>query len=727
MNIEVNEALFGKIYPFIEDDNVTDIKWNGRNLWINDLTKGRFIARDAAGNPIRLDKQWMGIFTTKLANSVNENFNISSPSLQAETDELRIHAVHNFVSGDDQIALAIRKTPSVSRLKNKDLIAEGYVDELVDKLLPCLIRARLSGTVIGDVGSGKTELEKYLASFIPEVDAIITVEDTLEMKLSKLYPLKDIYSIKVTEDYTSVDAIRDALRLLTKWLILSEARGREIVQVMEAASTGCVAMTSIHAENTWEIPDRVVNMAGNDVRAGFENDVYTFFDYAIKVKAEISSKGIHRAVDQISFFDRTDGVNSICVFYKDGKLTGEELPARIIEKFELNNEREFLEVYYRMINEKKEEKGEAKVEVHIPEKPVVEEIKVKKVEEPAKEEVKPETKSVEEPVNDEIVAEPIVEDLPQEVQETVEEKVEEVQEEAVDDIKDIEEDVNKIENSVYELKNELQDIEPLVQGYDDDQKDDDIYDNFHEIEEKVDDVIDDIEQVETKIEDKVTELKNENEIELPDLSLTDNVVEPVKETISDAVENLKEKVENKVEDIKTDNDFELPDLSLTDNNVEPVKEIQDVVEDLKEKVEDKVEEVKETVEEPDFSFDSNEEFDLGDDEQSTSDTVASINSLQDDDFDLINNRLNKLETQIENNSIANRIDDLDDLDDLNQRETIVNSIREIMESNTDPTVNVSLDDIADEAMSSGDVSTASDIRNAVKKKKKKKFFYNSNM
>ena len=184
-----------------------------------------------------------------MANAMNVNFNMAAPSLQAETDELRIHAVHKFVAGEEKYALAIRKTPSVSRLAGLNLIEEGYVDELTDAIMPAMIRARMSGCIIGDVGSGKTELEKYLCSFIPEVDGIITVEDTLEMKLPKLYPNKDIYSLKVSDTYTSVDAIRDALRLLTKWLILSEARGREIVQVMEAASTGCVAMTSVHAEN----------------------------------------------------------------------------------------------------------------------------------------------------------------------------------------------------------------------------------------------------------------------------------------------------------------------------------------------------------------------------------------------------------------------------------------------------------------------------------------------
>lgn len=346
--LEITEAIFGALYPYVIDDNVTDIKWNGRNVWIDDLNKGRYKAKDYKGNYLKLDYDWIKSFAAKLSNTMNTNFNNSSPSLQAETDELRIHVVHSFVNGTNDFLLTIRKTPSVSRLEHIDLIASGYVDETIEKLLPAIIRSRLSGCVIGDVGAGKTELEKYLCKFIPENDGIITVEDTLEMKLTKLYPEKDVASLKISKSYTAVDAIRDALRLLVKWLILSEARGREIVQVMEAASTGCVAMASIHAENAWDIPDRMLNMAGDESREGFENDIYTFFNYAIKVKKGFTENGIQRKIDQVVFFSRENNENKVTIFYRDGKLTGEELPQVILDK--MRDQKEFLEMYCKIFN-----------------------------------------------------------------------------------------------------------------------------------------------------------------------------------------------------------------------------------------------------------------------------------------------------------------------------------------------------------------------------------------
>ena len=351
MAIEINKELFKEIWPFIIDDNVTDIKWNGTRLWITDLYKGRYVVED-----IVLSDEWLKIFTNILANSVNVNFNMSEPSLKAETKELRIQAVHNSVSGDNTICLAIRKTPSCSRLLNQDLISNGYANSFIIKLLPCLMRGRLSGVITGDVGAGKTELEKYLCNFIPDNDPIVTVEDTLEMKLKDIYPNKDIYSLKINDSYTSEQAIRDALRLNTKWLIISESRGREISRIMEGASSGCVALTSIHAENVWEIPDRIMNMVGDNYRSGFENDIFTFFDYAIKVKADYTNEGIKRRIDQICFFDRKDKINSIKNIVIDGIPQKTIIPERIYEKFFKNKEVDFLKTYIKFLRETKTEK-----------------------------------------------------------------------------------------------------------------------------------------------------------------------------------------------------------------------------------------------------------------------------------------------------------------------------------------------------------------------------------
>lgn len=321
------------------DDNVTDIKWNGRNLWIDDLKKGRYMS------DIHLSDEFLDILTSRIASHANVHFNVSKPSLQAETDTLRIHAIHPFRTGDHTYILAIRKTPAKARLNDKVIIKEKYADKLFIALIGAIVRAHLSGIIIGDVGSGKTELEKYIASFIPDNESALTVEDTLEMKLNVIYPDKDISAVKIDDDYPASQAIRDALRLLTKWLLIAEARGREITTILEGASTGCVAWSTIHSENTWEIPDRIGQMAsvGED-KETLENNVYMFFNVGIKVKREIKSNGIFRKIDQICFFNRVNKENHIVVFMENGIYTGNKIPPNILKKFIDNKENELIKL-----------------------------------------------------------------------------------------------------------------------------------------------------------------------------------------------------------------------------------------------------------------------------------------------------------------------------------------------------------------------------------------------
>lgn len=339
MKLEISEKLFKDLYPFIIDDNVTDIKWNGRNLWIDDLNKGRYMS------DIQLSDEFLDILTSRIASHANVHFNVSKPSLQAETDTLRIHAIHPFRTGDHTYILAIRKTPAKARLNSQNIIKQKYADKLFVALIGAIVRAHLSGFIIGDVGSGKTELEKYIASFIPDNESALTVEDTLEMKLNIIYPHKDISAVKIDDDYPASQAIRDALRLLTKWLLIAEARGREISTILEGASTGCVAWSTIHSENTWEIPDRIGQMASADVdKETLENNVYMFFNVGIKVKREIKPNGIFRKIDQICFFHRDDKENRIVVFMEDGVYTGNKIPSMIYKKFVDNKEIELIKL-----------------------------------------------------------------------------------------------------------------------------------------------------------------------------------------------------------------------------------------------------------------------------------------------------------------------------------------------------------------------------------------------
>lgn len=334
MKLNIDDKYFGPILKYIQDDNITDINWNGRQLWLDDLTKGRYCSED------KLDDEWVKNFSQRIANLVSENFNATSPLLEAETDSLRISVIHDGVSNTG-FSISIRKTPAVRRLNDDSMIKTGYANDLIIQLLERFIKARCSVIVVGDVGSGKTELIKYLTKYIPNNERTITVEDNYEIRISSICPKLDCVEIKVNDRFDYVHAIKASLRQMCTWLLMAETRSREVAQLLEAASTGCSIITSMHTDDVRKIPDRVKNMLGPEGDEK-ENDIYSFFDVGILVDVDRSGDSIKRKIGQICLLDHDPMTeeNTVELLYDDGQFLTSKLPERILDKFKrkhLNN------------------------------------------------------------------------------------------------------------------------------------------------------------------------------------------------------------------------------------------------------------------------------------------------------------------------------------------------------------------------------------------------------
>lgn len=325
MNLAIKDEYFGELLPFIKDDLITDITWNGSALWLDHLEKGRYKVKG-----FELSDNFIDKFSTRLANLVNKNFNASQPLLEAETDNLRISVIDGTVTNTKR-SIAIRKTPAVRRLDEKKMIDDDYAEIRVILLLRALVKSHCSFIVTGDVGSGKTELVKFLTKYIPVHERTISIEDNFELRLSSINPGLDAVEIKVSPSFDYTLAIKAALRQLCKWLLMSEARSKEVTQLLEAASTGCCVMTTIHSDDVRKLPDRVINMIGE---GGDEkgNDVYNFFDVGIKVNVDKTGGKIKRKISQIGIFDRHEGENRTIMIYDNAQFTGEKLPINILNK-----------------------------------------------------------------------------------------------------------------------------------------------------------------------------------------------------------------------------------------------------------------------------------------------------------------------------------------------------------------------------------------------------------
>ena len=185
----MNDAVFsqidfGPLKEFLEEDNITDVSYsNGGQVWLKTLDKGVYRVERPEINNALMEK-----LAFQCSNVMGKTFNMAHPFLDAESAELRLNFVHESIATNG-ICCVIRKTPAKIRLNKDKLINEKYVTEDLHDFLMTCVEGHCNIIVSGETGSGKTELVKYLASHTKENEKIITIEDTLELHLDKIFPI----------------------------------------------------------------------------------------------------------------------------------------------------------------------------------------------------------------------------------------------------------------------------------------------------------------------------------------------------------------------------------------------------------------------------------------------------------------------------------------------------------------------------------------------------------
>ena len=299
---------FGLIQPLLDDDDITDISYsNGGQLWVKSLSKGVYPEHIEG-----LTNEVMEKLAFQCSNVMGKTFNMAHPLLDAESAELRLNFVHDSIATNG-IAVLIRKTPAKIRLKKEKLVEEDYVSvKLHDFLIEC-VKGHCNVLVSGETGSGKTELIKYLASHIKEDEKIITIEDTLELHLDKIYPNRDIVAMKTNNIASYSDVLVACMRQNPRWILLSEVRSAEAVMaVRNSISSGHNILSTIHSDKASSIPMRLYSLleSSQDIDQ-FVKGMHRYIQLGVHVKGFYSTQynRFQREITQVVEFYVDDDTN----------------------------------------------------------------------------------------------------------------------------------------------------------------------------------------------------------------------------------------------------------------------------------------------------------------------------------------------------------------------------------------------------------------------------------
>ncbi|MDB5344646.1 MAG: type secretion system protein [Schlesneria sp.] len=246
---------FGPIEALMNDPDVSDVLVNGAD--------SVFIERN--GLLERTDVRFANDehlihFIQRLVGRAGRRIDEVSPMVDAKLpDGSRLNAVIP--------PLALRgPTVSIRRFKSRGVTFEDMVKtgsltpEMADFMVAC-VRGRMNIVVSGGTGAGKTTMLNNISRFIPESERVVTIEQTAELQLQQ----RDVVALETRPpnvegrgEISQRDLLKNSLRMRPDRIIVGEARGGEVLDMLQAMNTGHDgSMSTVHANDTRDALDRM--------------------------------------------------------------------------------------------------------------------------------------------------------------------------------------------------------------------------------------------------------------------------------------------------------------------------------------------------------------------------------------------------------------------------------------------------------------------------------------
>lgn len=259
INRLINEVFgFGIIQPLLDDDSITEIMINGpKEVYVE--RNGKIELTDLKFDSYDQILQIIDRIVSPLGRRIDE----SSPIVDARLpDGSRINAVIPPISVKSP-TLTVRKFKETI-LDYESLINLGTLSKEMSTLIDSLVKARVNILISGGTGSGKTTLLNVCSTSIPKDERIITIEDSIELKLHQPHVVSleaRPPNIEGKGEVTIRNIVINSLRMRPDRIIVGEVRGPEAFDMLQAMNTGHDgSLSTIHANSPKDVISRLISM-----------------------------------------------------------------------------------------------------------------------------------------------------------------------------------------------------------------------------------------------------------------------------------------------------------------------------------------------------------------------------------------------------------------------------------------------------------------------------------
>lgn len=239
----------------LEDPEVTEIMINGPyNVWTERAGKGLQAVEAPSLNEGALRRAAISIARPLGLDPKTD------PALDARLADGSRVAITTPPAAP-HVAITIRRFGNRS-FSAQDLVDNGSLTPAILDAAKDALRNRQNILVSGGTGSGKTTLLNALIELLPHHERIVSIEDTLELRIEQANTVRFEARELGEGSLTIRDLVKHSLRHRPDHIVVGEVRGQEAADLLQALNTGHGgSLTTVHANNARAALSRLASCA----------------------------------------------------------------------------------------------------------------------------------------------------------------------------------------------------------------------------------------------------------------------------------------------------------------------------------------------------------------------------------------------------------------------------------------------------------------------------------
>lgn len=323
----------GILKPYLDDPSVNELMVNGPDMIFVERN-GEVVPVDNAFTSCEELEDTIRMFASDVHREVNE----ANPIVDARLESgYRVNGVLKSVALNGPI-LTIRKFSNDS-ISLGELVENGSMTEECCRKLVLLVRSGYNLFISGGTSSGKTTFLNALTAAIDSSERAIIIEDSAELRVDHLDNIVHMECRNANSvgkgAVTMEKLIRTSLRMRPDRIIVGEVRGREVIDMLQAMSTGHDgSMSTGHGNSIKGMLSRLETMYLMDSQVpiySIKSQIANAIDIFVHLKRDAAGRRRVVEVAELEGFDGNDYVlNYLFRLDEEGRLvpTGNRIRCR---------------------------------------------------------------------------------------------------------------------------------------------------------------------------------------------------------------------------------------------------------------------------------------------------------------------------------------------------------------------------------------------------------------